>query len=75
MYSQTGTSHRSSEMEDCIKNCSDCHDVCLETVTHCLQKGGRHAEVQHIRQPDLPHEWRFHASRVGFTSSNVWCLR
>jgi hypothetical protein len=49
MYSQTGTSHRSSEMEDCIKNCSDCHDVCLGTVTHCLQKGGRHAEAQHIR--------------------------
>jgi hypothetical protein len=49
MYPQTGTQHRSMEMENCIKNCNDCHHICLETISYCLQKGGRHAEAQHIR--------------------------
>ncbi|MBI2708606.1 MAG: four-helix bundle copper-binding protein [Actinobacteria bacterium] len=26
----------------------DCHTVCLETVTHCLTKGGDHARPDHI---------------------------
>jgi hypothetical protein len=26
-----------------------CHGTCVETVDHCLQKGGRHAEAHHIR--------------------------
>jgi hypothetical protein len=36
-------------MEQCIQNCTDCHDICVETATHCLQKGGKHAEANHIR--------------------------
>lgn len=36
-------------MQDCINNCLNCHNVCLETVSHCLQKGGRHAQAEHIR--------------------------
>ena len=36
-------------MEDCIRNCSECHDVCLQTVTHCLQRGGEHAAGEHVR--------------------------
>jgi hypothetical protein len=36
-------------MQDCIKNCLDCHAVCLETIAHCLLKGGSHAEPGHIR--------------------------
>jgi Domain of Unknown Function (DUF326) len=39
----------SPEMERCIDNCQECHEVCLHTVTHCLDKGGRHAEAHHIR--------------------------
>lgn len=39
----------SQEMKQCIQNCLDCHSICLETVTHCLQKGGKHAEAGHIR--------------------------
>ncbi|EKF05825.1 hypothetical protein FDUTEX481_00684 [Tolypothrix sp. PCC 7601] len=27
----------------------DCHSICLNTVTYCLQKGGNHAEQAHIR--------------------------
>jgi hypothetical protein len=36
-------------MQDCIKNCLDCHAVCLETISHCLAKGGAHAGPEHIR--------------------------
>ncbi len=39
----------SSEMQHCIQNCQECHRICLETVTHCLQVGGPHAEASHIR--------------------------
>jgi len=40
----------SSEMRDCIANCTDCHTICVETVTHCLEMGGKHAEASHIRE-------------------------
>ncbi len=39
----------SPEMQKCIDNCLDCHSVCTETVNYCLQKGGPHAEPNHIR--------------------------
>jgi hypothetical protein len=42
--------HLSSEMRDCIENCSDCHDVCTETLVHCLSRGGEHAAPEHIRR-------------------------
>lgn len=41
--------HISGEMHECIERCSDCHDVCLETETYCLQQGGKHADPDHIR--------------------------
>ncbi len=37
-------------MQQCIQECLTCHAVCLSTVPHCLQKGGPHAEVNHIRE-------------------------
>lgn len=46
---QHGLHHHSSEMETCIRNCSDCHHVCIETLSYCLQQGGQHAEHAHIR--------------------------
>jgi hypothetical protein len=39
----------SQEMQECIQNCLSCHGICLNTVTHCLQMGGVHAEASHIR--------------------------
>jgi hypothetical protein len=39
----------STQMEECIENCSDCHDVCVETLAHCLQRGDEHAAPAHIR--------------------------
>jgi hypothetical protein len=41
--------HIDPEMEGCIERCSECHNTCLETVTHCLTIGGEHAGVEHIR--------------------------
>lgn len=38
-----------ASMDDCIANCSDCHRICLETLSHCLAAGGRHAQPDHIR--------------------------
>lgn len=42
--------HKTSnlEMERCIKNCVECHNVCLQTVAYCLEKGGSHAQKSHI---------------------------
>lgn len=40
--------HLSSDMEACIQACTSCHHVCLETVTHCLERGGEHAAPAHI---------------------------
>jgi hypothetical protein len=36
-------------MHECINNCANCHNICLETVSHCLEIGGKHAEATHIR--------------------------
>lgn len=33
----------------CIENCIESHRVCLETVDYCLEKGGKHADAEHIR--------------------------
>jgi hypothetical protein len=36
-------------MRSCIDACQSCHEVCVETLTHCLMMGGEHAEADHIR--------------------------
>lgn len=36
-------------MHDCIASCSDCHDICVAVVQHCLGMGGEHASQEHIR--------------------------
>lgn len=40
--------NRKQEMKKCIEDCRECHDVCQETLTHCLEQGGRHAESSHV---------------------------
>ena len=47
MHHTTG-SHSTSEMQQCIQNCMDCHRICVETAAHCLQMGGEHAAARHI---------------------------
>lgn len=45
----TVTHHRNAEMQQGIDTCANCATVCLETTTHCLEKGGNHADAKHIR--------------------------
>ena len=49
MLHESRAHHHNAEMEECIRNCSDCHHICVETISYCLQKGGQHTEYQHIR--------------------------
>jgi hypothetical protein len=37
------------EMRRCIEICTNCHNICVETITHCLMMGGEHADADHIR--------------------------
>lgn len=43
------TEKMSADMQRCIEECSNCHDVCTTTIQHCLEMGGDHAEASHIR--------------------------
>jgi hypothetical protein len=36
-------------MQECIDNCTACHQSCLALVPHCLGMGGEHASPDHIR--------------------------
>lgn len=41
--------HVTEEMRRCAGECRRCHEVCLETISHCLHMGGKHADPHHIR--------------------------
>jgi hypothetical protein len=34
-------------IEECLKNCVDCHRICVETIDYCLRVGGSHAGAPH----------------------------
>ncbi|MCF6157067.1 MAG: four-helix bundle copper-binding protein [wastewater metagenome] len=38
----------SQELDQCIKDCLECYNVCIKTISHCLQMGGKHAGAGHI---------------------------
>jgi len=38
-----------SVMQECIQNCTDCYQICSSLISHCLEKGGAHADAEHIR--------------------------
>ena len=38
----------SNEMDQCIRDCTECHRVCVSTLRHCLEMGGEHAQAAHI---------------------------
>lgn len=38
------------EREQCLRDCTECHEVCLNTASvHCLEMGGKHVEPRHFR--------------------------
>lgn len=49
MGTQTGSSGQTNQtMQQCIQECLTCHTVCLETISQCLQMGGKHSDAKHI---------------------------
>lgn len=37
-------------LRECAQHCLNCYRICLDTVTsHCLERGGDHAEPRHVR--------------------------
>lgn len=41
--------HLTERLRACIKACRSCHDICIETISHCLMQGGTHASPEHMR--------------------------
>ena len=42
--------HMDAAMQECIRNCQECHATCLHMATnHCLEMGGKHVEPEHLR--------------------------
>lgn len=42
--------HMSAEMQQCIDNCTNCHQTCLQmAMNHCLEMGGKHTEPDHFK--------------------------
>ncbi len=42
--------HSSASMQECIRNCQECHAMCLSMASgHCLEMGGKHVEPSHLR--------------------------
>lgn len=41
--------HTTKAMQDCIDVCDECRQSCLETLTHCLEKGGKHSAAEHVQ--------------------------
>lgn len=37
------------QLQECIDRCQSCQEICLETVSYCLEQGGKHAAAEHIR--------------------------
>lgn len=37
------------EVQLCIKDCTECGNICEETISYCLQQGGRHVEPHHMK--------------------------
>jgi hypothetical protein len=38
-----------AETEECIQYCEEAYRVCSETLTYCLQVGGKYMEPEHLR--------------------------
>lgn len=41
MQQTGGMTQMSKEMQECVEACLACHSMCEETMSYCLQQGGR----------------------------------
>lgn len=37
------------EMQMCIQDCTVCQQICTQMITHCLELGGLHSSIDHIK--------------------------
>jgi Domain of Unknown Function (DUF326) len=40
---------KTQTIEECIRACQSCHELCVETVDVGVRMGGEHAETEHVR--------------------------
>ncbi len=45
----TAQKNTSAVLQTCIQNCLESSQICIQTIDHCLTKGGEHAEAKHIK--------------------------
>lgn len=38
-----------AEMQRCIEQCLECQKTCEQLIPYCLEKGGTHADAEHIQ--------------------------
>lgn len=43
------TPGHTSQMQRGVADALECHRICEETITYCLQQGGAHADAEHIK--------------------------
>lgn len=39
----------SAEMRECIDNCTQCHNICVETTSQSIEMGDKFGEISHVR--------------------------
>lgn len=40
---------KETDLGHCIRQCTDCHTACIETLNYCMGQGGMHAEPAHLK--------------------------
>jgi len=40
---------RNDQMQQCIDNCTNCHNICVETLNQNIEMGDKYGEIEHIR--------------------------
>src|SRR5438128_1618192 len=43
------TKESTYDLQACIAACRQCHDVCVQTLSYCIEQDGRHVQPTHIR--------------------------
>jgi len=49
LMSHSKSANESISMDECIENCFECHQVCLETMQYGMDKGGAQTSPLHLR--------------------------
>jgi hypothetical protein len=36
-------------MQTCLSDCLKCYELCMQLIPYCLEKGGKHANPEHMK--------------------------